>query len=126
MYQFGHAIWLAYHNLIQGRVVDVHGAEDVFTYYERIGELEDKLGGKGFFRCHKSYVEVKNSMDKAEKFTGGFTNKGDSQEHGISLLNVGDVVHGYDGALNIVMNAVQLADPQCAFRAQGHRLSRWP
>ena len=100
MYQFGHAIWLAYHNLIQGRVVDVHGAEDVFTYYERIGELEDKLGGKGFFRCHKSYVEVKNSMDKAEKFTGGFTNKGDSQEHGIGLLNVSDVVHGYDGALN--------------------------
>ena len=33
-----------------------HGAEDVFTYYERIGELEDKLGGKGFFRCHKSYL----------------------------------------------------------------------
>ena len=45
-------------------------------------------------------VEVKNSMDKAEKFTGGFTNKGDSQEHGIGLLNVSDVVHGYDGALN--------------------------
>ena len=37
-------------------MVDVHGAEDVFTYYERIGELEDKLGGKGFFRCHKSYL----------------------------------------------------------------------
>ena len=45
-----------YYFEIKGRVVDVHGAEDVFTYYERIGELEDKLGGKGFFRCHKSYL----------------------------------------------------------------------
>jgi len=45
-------------------------------------------------------IEVKNSMDKAERFTGGFANKRDSQEHGIGLLNVGDVVHGYDGALN--------------------------
>ena len=45
-----------YYFEIKGREVDVHGAEDVFTYYERIGELEDKLGGKGFFRCHKSYL----------------------------------------------------------------------
>ena len=45
-----------YYFEIKGRMVDVHGAEDVFTYYERIGELEDKLGGKGFFRCHKSYL----------------------------------------------------------------------
>ena len=45
-----------YYFEIKGRVVDVHGAADVFTYYERIGELEDKLGGKGFFRCHKSYL----------------------------------------------------------------------
>ena len=45
-----------YYFEIKGRVVAVHGAEGVFTYYERIGELEDKLGGKGFFRCHKSYL----------------------------------------------------------------------
>lgn len=45
-------------------------------------------------------VEVRNSMDRTEKFTGGFANKEDSQEHGIGLLNVGDVVHGYDGGLN--------------------------
>ena len=45
-----------YYFEIKGRVVDVHGAADVFTYYERIGELEDKLAGKGFFRCHKSYL----------------------------------------------------------------------
>ncbi len=45
-------------------------------------------------------IEVRNSMDKAEKFTGGFTNMEDSQEHGIGLLNVGDVVYGYDGVLN--------------------------
>ena len=45
-------------------------------------------------------IEARNSMDRTEKFTGGFTNKEDSQEHGIGLLNVGDVVYGYDGALH--------------------------
>ena len=46
-------------------------------------------------------IEVKNSMDRTEKFTEGFTNKSDSQEHGIGLLNVGDVVHSYNGVMNV-------------------------
>ena len=46
-------------------------------------------------------LEVKNSMDRTEKYVDGFTNKGDSQEHGIGLLNVGDVVHRYNGVMNI-------------------------
>ena len=37
-------------------MVDVHGPEGVFAYYEQIGELENKLRDKGFFRCHKSYL----------------------------------------------------------------------
>ena len=45
-----------YYFEIKGRVVDVHGAEGIFTYYEQIGELENKLWDKGFFRCHKSYL----------------------------------------------------------------------
>lgn len=45
-----------YYFEIKGRVVDVHGPEGIFTYYERIGELEGKLQDKGFFRCHKSYL----------------------------------------------------------------------
>ena len=45
-------------------------------------------------------IEVKNSMDKAEKFTEGFTNKGDSQKHGIGLMNVSDVVDSYNGAVH--------------------------
>lgn len=45
-----------YYVEIRGRTVDVHGAEGVFTYYEQIGELENKLRDKGFFRCHKSYL----------------------------------------------------------------------
>ena len=45
-------------------------------------------------------IEVKNSMDRTEKFTEGFTNKDDSQEHGIGLLNVGDVVNRYNGAVH--------------------------
>ena len=44
-------------------------------------------------------LEVKNSMDGAT-YTEGATNKGDSREHGIGLLNVGDVVQGYHGAMN--------------------------
>ena len=44
-------------------------------------------------------LEVKNSMDRTEKYADGFTNKGDSQEHGIGLLNVGDVVHKYNGVV---------------------------
>lgn len=45
-----------YYFEIKGRMVDVHGAEDIFTYYEQIGGLENKLHDKGFFRCHKSYL----------------------------------------------------------------------
>ncbi len=45
-------------------------------------------------------IEVKNSMDRTEKFTEGFTNKGNSRKHGIGLLNTGDVVHGYNGVMN--------------------------
>ena len=45
-----------YYFEIKGRVVDVHGPEGIFTYYEQIGELENKIRDKGFFRCHKSYL----------------------------------------------------------------------
>lgn len=41
---------------IKGRLIDAHGTEGVFTYYEQIGVLENMLQGKGFFRCHKSYL----------------------------------------------------------------------
>ena len=45
-------------------------------------------------------VEVKNSMGRAEKFTESFTDKGNYQAHGIGLLNVGDVVDRYNGAVH--------------------------
>ncbi len=45
-----------YYFEIKGRIIDVHGAEGVFSYYGQIGELENKLQDKGFFRCHKSYL----------------------------------------------------------------------
>ena len=45
--------------------------------------------------------EVKNSMNRAEKHDGGFTNKENPREHGIGLLNVRDVVHRYNGVMNI-------------------------
>lgn len=45
-----------YYFEIKGRRIEVYGTGDVFTYYEQIGLLEDSLKGKGFFRCHKSYL----------------------------------------------------------------------
>ncbi|NBJ93014.1 sensor histidine kinase [Parablautia muri] len=45
-------------------------------------------------------LEVKNSMDRTEKYTEGFTNKDNPQEHGIGLLNVSDVMNKYDGVMN--------------------------
>ena len=45
-----------YYFEIKGRIVDAHGLEGIFTYYEQMGELENKLQDKGFFRCHKSYL----------------------------------------------------------------------
>lgn len=43
---------------IRGRKIDIHihGKDDVLTYHEQIGVLEKRLQGKGFFRCHKSYL----------------------------------------------------------------------
>lgn len=45
-----------YYFEIMGRKMEVHGRDGIFTYYEQIGALEKELAGKGFFRCHKSYL----------------------------------------------------------------------
>lgn len=45
-------------------------------------------------------IEVKNSVNMMEKNTTGFTAKENPWEHGIGLLNVGDVVHEYNGVLH--------------------------
>jgi hypothetical protein len=58
-----------------------------------------KIQAKAVKKCF--LIEVKNSMDRTEKFAEGYTHKGDSQEHGIGLLNVGDVVQGYHGVMNV-------------------------
>lgn len=41
---------------IRGRQITVREGREFFTYYEKIGVLERQLQGKGFFRCHKSYL----------------------------------------------------------------------
>lgn len=54
---------------IRGRMIDVHGAGGVFSYYGQIGALEQELKENGFFRCHKSclvnlkYVDVYNRQE---------------------------------------------------------------
>lgn len=45
-----------YYFEISGRIINVHGTDGIFTYYEQIGVLENHLQEKGFFRCHKSYL----------------------------------------------------------------------
>lgn len=57
-----------------------------------------KIQAKTVKKCF--LLEVKNSMDRTEKYTDGFSNKRNLQEHGIGLLNVRDVVHGYNGVMN--------------------------
>ncbi len=48
---------------IRGRMIDLHGADGCLTYYEQIRILEDRLQGKGFFRCHKSFLVNLNCVD---------------------------------------------------------------
>lgn len=52
-------------------------------------------------------LEAKNSADMEDKHKIGFTNKGNPEEHGIGLLNISDVVHKYNGVMNIeVQNGI--------------------
>ena len=44
-------------------MIDVHGTEGCFTYYEQIRVLENQLKDKGFFRCHKSFLINLNRVD---------------------------------------------------------------
>lgn len=46
-------------------------------------------------------LEVKNSTDIADKYKIGCTNKKNPEKHGIGLLNISDVVHRYNGVMNI-------------------------
>ncbi len=46
-------------------------------------------------------LEVQNSMNRTEKYIEGFTSKKNPQGHGIGLSNVKDVVHKYNGGINI-------------------------
>lgn len=45
-----------YYFEIKGRIIYMHGVDGTVDYYEQIGTLEEKLQGKGFFRCHKSFL----------------------------------------------------------------------
>lgn len=45
-----------YYFEIRGRLIEAHGTGGIFSYYGQIGVLEKELQGKGFFRCHKSYL----------------------------------------------------------------------
>lgn len=41
---------------IRGRLIEARGTGGTCSYYGQIGTLEKELSGKGFFRCHKSYL----------------------------------------------------------------------
>ncbi|MDE7433309.1 MAG: ATP-binding protein [Lachnospiraceae bacterium] len=46
-------------------------------------------------------LEVKNSAGKMNHYKAGFTDKENPKGHGIGLLNIRDVVHRYNGVINI-------------------------
>lgn len=45
-------------------------------------------------------LDVRNSMNAAERLGEGLTEKENPHGHGLGLLNVGDVVRGYNGVMN--------------------------
>lgn len=54
---------------ISGRVIKAHCSNRVVEYYDQISALEERLTGRSFFRCHKSYlIHLKHvvSFDKHE------------------------------------------------------------
>lgn len=73
---------------------------------ERLGQREREQEIRPFICVHAGTVkscfllEVKNSMHAAERPKGGPAGKDDPHGHGLGLLNVGDVVHRYDGAMH--------------------------
>lgn len=72
----------------------------------RLQQGEREAGRRPFINVQARTVkkcfllEVRNSMREAEKQGNRFVEKENLQGHGIGLLNVGDVVRGYDGAMN--------------------------
>lgn len=46
-------------------------------------------------------LEVKNSSDLEDVQKIGFTRKENPEEHGIGILNIKDVIHKYNGVMNI-------------------------
>lgn len=63
-----------YYFEIKGRKIDVHGTKGVFSYYERIGALEESLRGKDFFRCHKSYLINLKHVEGYDRQEAGLDN----------------------------------------------------
>ncbi len=79
---------------------------------EACGRMEEgsdcfvSIKAKAVKKCF--LLEIKNSMNPGEEWKNSlknnFTKKGIPREHGIGLLNVNDVIHNYQGTLNIEMN----------------------
>lgn len=73
---------------------------------ERLRQGREEQEIRPFIRVHAGPVkscfllEVKNSMSAAERPKGELTGKENPHGHGLGLLNVGDVVRRYDGALH--------------------------
>lgn len=73
---------------------------------ERLRQGREEQEIRPFIRVYVGTVkrcfllEVKNSMSAAERPKGEPMGKDDLHGHGIGLLNVGDVVRRYDGAMH--------------------------
>lgn len=41
---------------IQNRIVIIHTTNGIIEYYDKISNVEEKIPGSDFFRCHRSYI----------------------------------------------------------------------
>lgn len=51
----------------QGRLLTIHTLQDTIETYEQIGQMEKRLGGENFFRCHKGYLVNLKYVDTYDK-----------------------------------------------------------
>ncbi len=50
-----------------GRLLIIHTRQDVIETYAQIGQMEKRLEGKNFFRCHKGYLVNLKFVDTYDK-----------------------------------------------------------
>lgn len=98
---------------------------------ERLQRGRSESGSQPFINIQGRMVkkcfllEVKNSADMSDKNKVKSAGKENPEEHGIGLLNISDVVHRYNGVMNIdVQNGVFLISVLIPLEDAGHDIKQ--